>query len=76
MDFPLCFYSKEEFEAWVSSSENDGREDPRLSFCNYCTKRYQDIMKVIGRCENPEHEFKTEEEDDAEWEIQTPLPLT
>jgi len=65
MDFPVCFDTEENFEAWVSlaESQDDGR-DPRISFCNYCTKEYQSEMTIQGRCQNPTFtEFDSEDDD-------------
>lgn len=66
MDYPLCFGTEQNFEAWVSFAElfDDG-EEPRLSFCNYCTKDYQTAMKKLSKCQNPDFQIK---EDDEEWD--------
>ena len=65
-DFPLCFYSKEKFETWVKFAESipDGN-DPRLSFCNYCTKGYQKEMTLVDRCQSPDFEIP---EGDESWD--------
>lgn len=64
MDYPPCFNSKEIFEAWVEVSLDDNSEepDPRFSFCNYCTKKYQSEMKQIDMCLYPEKELVEEED--------------
>lgn len=53
MEYPPCFGSSNNFEAWVRQSEKDGLEDPRLSFCLYCSTAFQKLMDKQGKCINP-----------------------
>jgi len=69
MDYPLCFGTKQEFEAWVLEAEQDVRpEDPRSSFCEYCTHNFQRQMKELGLCQNPDYEIDMESEDIVDGE--------
>ena len=63
MSYPKCFPSKGEFDTWVRLSENDGGPDPRISFCESCSVKYQYDMILVGRCENPGFVIDEEKED-------------
>jgi len=63
MGYPKCFPSQGEFDTWVRLSENDGGLDPRISFCDVCTVKYQAKMIEEARCENPELVIDEEKED-------------
>lgn len=53
--YPKCFGTKSDFEAWVNLAEEDCIDDnPRLSFCQFCTRNYQATMSLLGRCKYPE----------------------
>lgn len=54
MSYPKCFDSQEEFDTWVSQSDDDGLPDPRISFCESCSVTYQAQMIRAGRCQNPD----------------------
>jgi hypothetical protein len=70
MDYPLCFGSKTNFEAWVAKSESDGLIDPRLSFCHYCTPAFQKLMTVQQKCEYPELDIEALQiEDEYQMEL-------
>lgn len=62
MSYPRCFDSQLEFDTWVELSENDGDVDPRISFCESCSIRYQKAMIKENRCENPEFMIDEEKE--------------
>lgn len=62
MSYPRCFDSQLEFDTWVELSENDGDVDPRISFCESCSIRYQKAMIKENRCENPEFVIDEEKE--------------
>lgn len=63
MSFPKCFGTQQDFDTWVSLSENDGDKDPRISFCESCTNRFQKLMKKLDFCENPDFVINEEDED-------------
>lgn len=64
MDYPKCFNSKQEYEAWCEKAVEDPElENPRLSFCVDCTNHYRDRMILEQRCAYPEHEEVREELD-------------
>lgn len=65
--YPRCFQTGKDFKAWVEMSKDDGLPDPRFSFCNYCSKTYQQIMIDLDKCDNPT--FEINEEDDGEYQI-------
>ena len=62
-EFPQCFITKNNYETWVSFAEQDSIDDsPSLSFCAYCTRKYQTVMTVLGRCSNPDtREYEVED---------------
>jgi hypothetical protein len=62
MTHPKCFDSQQQFDTWVELSENDGDVDPRISFCESCSIRYQQQMIKEGRCENPSFVINEEQE--------------
>lgn len=63
VEFPECFGTNQEYEAWVSHAEEDCIDDnPRLSFCQFCTRNYQQTMTLLGRCQYPNTRVYEEEE--------------
>lgn len=66
VDYPVCFLTRQQWDSWVESGLEDGLEDdPRVSFCYYCHKGYQELMDKHGLCENPEFKDFYEDEEDT-----------
>jgi hypothetical protein len=68
MSYPKCFDTKQQFNVWVEQSESDGLPDPRVSFCDSCSLRYQHAMIEENRCENPDYVIDEESEDIVDGE--------
>jgi hypothetical protein len=68
MSYPKCFDSQRQFDTWVELSENDGDVDPRISFCDSCSVRFQKLMIQQDRCENPTLEIDEQKEDIVDGE--------
>lgn len=71
MDYPKCFDSSDEFEAWILDAERDFSDlpSPRFSFCSYCCKGYQSDMIQQGRCQNPDLDFSKKDFEEYQTEF-------